>query len=188
MRKRTIAIIATGFLIGVSGAAFMKHSKPARNPAGATKSKWIPQEASKHLATLKVKIEASEVPKSGDQEVTLTGKITLQQSAQGEVRFQWNLPEGVQVVEGILSDSFPDVKVGQTVVTKLVVSGFNKEDQKLVSLQGSTIASDIQVGASAVVVSKPEETWEAVAPAMQAAAEEQLGTETFRGRRSYQAQ
>lgn len=183
MRIRTLAITMTGFLLGITGLA-MKQQTSNRNLASAYKEKWIPQEAAKHLAVLKVELAKPKIiPTAGDAETILIGKITLQQKADSEVSYTWTLPEGVHVVEGELSDSFANVAAGQTIKVNLVVSGFTKEKQSLIALQSSVIANGIQLGGSAIITSRPEDTWESVAPQMQQAAEETLGIENFRGRR-----
>ncbi|MDG0814771.1 hypothetical protein [Bdellovibrio svalbardensis] len=183
MRFRAIVIAATGLLLGITGMALLQKT-PSRNPASTHKAKWIPQESAKHLAALKVELSTEKaIPESSDAEVTLIGKITLQQNAQSEVTYSWTLPEGVEVLEGDLSDSFPNVTAGKTIEVKLIVSGFSKEKQSLIALQSSVIASGVQLGGSAVITSRPEDTWEAVAPQMQQAAEENLGVEAFHGRR-----
>lgn len=182
MRIRSLIIAIAGLLLGITGMAVMQKTS-TRTPASAYKSKWVPQESAKHLAALKVELtSAQEIPDSGDVETTLIGKITLQQNAQSEVSYSWTLPEGVQAVDGDLSDSFPNVTAGQTIEVKLIVSGFTKEKQSLIALQSSVVAAGMQLGGSAILTSRPEDTWEAVAPQMQQAAEEKLGVEAFRGR------
>ncbi len=183
MRIRTIAIAATGLLLGITGMAVMQKTAQ-RSPASAYKAKWVPHEMAKHLAALKVELTAAKpIPESGDGETTLIGKITLQQSAQSEVSYTWTLPEGVQAVDGDLSDSFLNMGAGQTIEVKLVVSGFSKEKQNLIALQSTVVSGGIQIGGSAILTSRPEDTWESVAPQMQQAAEDSLGVEAFRGRR-----
>ena len=97
MRKRTtliIAFIAVGILLGMTGMAVYKtqgNRSIASIPSSA--SKWVPQEMSKHLAPMKVEIDAPEVPETGDKEVTIIGRATITQQTSEEVVLEWSLPE-----------------------------------------------------------------------------------------------
>lgn len=179
MRNRTtLTVILFGLIIGISGAAYVKDkAKGQRQPASVSGKKiWMPTPLGKHLALLKVEITSPElIPESGPDEVTLVGRILVNQELQGDLSYSWSVPEDVQVLEGQISDSFANVKNGQIVEVKLIVSGFNKEKQRLISLQASGRKGEEILGNSAVVSSRPEDTWEAVAPEMRQAAEAQLG-------------
>ncbi|MBV2169818.1 MAG: hypothetical protein KUL82_14025 [Bdellovibrio sp.] len=180
MRNRTtLTVILFGLIIGISGAAYVKDkAKAQRHPSSVGDKKiWMPTPLGKHLALLKVEITSPEsIPEAGSDEVTLTGRILVNQELQGDLSYSWSLPEDVQVVDGQVSDSFSNVKNGQIVEVKITVSGFNKEKQRLISLQASGKKGAEVLGNSAVVASRPEDTWEAVAPEMRQAAEAQLGT------------
>lgn len=183
MWKRTLMLATLGLLVGAGGWSFIKKSKD-RTPAQAAETKFPPHESAKLLAPLKVAIvPPKQIPEYGDTEITLTGRITLTQPVTGDVSYSWTLPEGVEAVEGEISDSFADVKVNQTVEVELIVIGFTKEKQRLIALQSSVEVGGLEMGGSAVISSRPEDTWESVAPQMQKAAEEHLGTEAFHGRR-----
>lgn len=178
MCKRTkLVLIASSMILGFSGFAAYKNT--GRSPAST--SKWIPQEFNKHLAPTKtVILPLQKTPESGDQEVTLVGHITVNSSIDSDLSYTWALPEGVSVVEGVLSDTLADVQVGQTVELKITVVGFSKERQSQVSLKASALKGKMEMGSSALLSSRPEDSWEAIAPEMQKAAEETLGSENFR--------
>ncbi|MGE5085879.1 MAG: hypothetical protein ACM3MG_06215 [Bacillota bacterium] len=178
MRKRTkLVLIAASMILGFLGMAPYKTSQ-VRIPA--SQQKWVPQELGKHLAPIKAKIlPLEQTPDSGDHEVTLVGQITINSSVDSDLSYAWTLPEGVSVVEGVLSDQLPHVQPGQIVELKIAVIGFSKEHQSQVSLKASAQKGPMEMGAAALISSRPEDSWEAVAPEMQKAAEESLGSEKF---------
>lgn len=181
MRKRTTLIfILFGFLFGIAGVAYVKDKEMGkRNPSSLnSKPLWIPAPAGKHLALFKVEVQGPDtLPLEGQEEVTLTGRILVNQELQGELFYSWLLPDDVQVVEGNTSDSLVSVNKGQIVETKITVMGFGKDKQRIISLQASGRQGQELLGNTAILTSRPEDTWEAVAPEMKKAAEEQLGSE-----------
>jgi len=179
MRKRTkLVLIAVSMILGFSGMAAYTNSK-TRTPA--SQQKWVPQELGKHLAPIKAKIlPLEQTPESGDHEVTLVGHISVNGPIDSDLSYTWTLPEGVSVVEGVLSDQLANVQPGQTVELKITVMGFSKEHQSQVSLKASVQKGPMEMGASALISSRPEDNWEAIAPEMQKAAEETLGSGKFR--------
>lgn len=180
-KRTTLTLVLFGILFGIAGAAYVNDkSKAARDPASVKrKVLWMPSPAGKHLALLKVEIENSNtIPSNGDGDVTLTGRILVNQEINGDLSFSWSLPEDVTLVDGKINDSFSGTQMGQIVETSITVSGFNKEKQRLISFQASGRQKGEVLGASAVIASRPEDTWEAVAPEMKKAAEEQLQGES----------
>ncbi|WP_374029519.1 hypothetical protein [Bdellovibrio bacteriovorus] len=153
-----------------------------RTPASVVGGKvpWSPAPIGKHLALIKVELKSSEIPESGSDETTFTGRILVTQDIEGDLNYTWSIPDDVTIVEGSLSESLPNVKKGQIVEVTLTVSGFNKEKQRLVTLQASGKRGQDLLGNSAILASRPEDTWEAVAPEMKRAAEEQLGDKSRR--------
>lgn len=187
MRIRATLIIFLGIIFGISGAAFFSEKSKSRNPASSLEGNplWVPAPIGKHLALLKVEIGKPEhIPESGaNEEITLVGKILVSQKIQSDLSYSWTLPEDVQVIEGQTSDSLSNVQTGQIVEVKLTVAGFNKEKQRLISLQASSKGGTETLGGSAVVASRPEDTWEAVAPEMKKSADEQLAPSKSNRRR-----
>ncbi|MGZ3769265.1 MAG: hypothetical protein ACXVCP_06475 [Bdellovibrio sp.] len=170
MRNRTTIIFILGLIIGISGAAFLNKPSYQRKPA------WIPAPIGKHLAPIKVAIEKpSSIPDQGGDEVTITGRVSIIQNLDGNLSYSWNLPENVNLVSGRLSGIIENVSAGQTVDITLTVSGFNKEQQRHISLQASSLRGSETLGGSAVIASRPEDTLESVAYKMKQSADEQLG-------------
>ncbi|HEX7675572.1 MAG TPA: hypothetical protein VF412_15455 [Bdellovibrio sp.] len=181
MRKRTLALLAMIIALCAS-RLFMARAGSHREPAmDRISTKAIPQESSKHLQAIKVQIEKPKsIPESGDEEVTLVGKISVHQKIEGDITYNWVLPEGVENVEGEISDGITGIEPGKDVEVKIVVTGFNKEKQSLIALQASVPYGNSRLGNATIISSRPEDTWESVAPQMQKAAEEHAGSKAYR--------
>ncbi|UOF00249.1 hypothetical protein [Bdellovibrio reynosensis] len=180
--RTTLTVLSLGLAVGVFGGNFfLSKNQSERKPSSVTH--WKPAPMGKHLALLKVEIAQPEIiPEEGSEEVTLLGRILVNQKMDSDLTYSWTLPEGVEVIEGNISDTLSSVHTGQIVEVRLVVSGFNREKQRLISLEANGAQGTRAMGNSAVLASRPEETFEAVAPELKKSAEEQLGTE-FKSRR-----
>lgn len=120
----------------------------------------------KHLSVVQVSLQApSGIPDREDQEATLVGWIRLNQAVDKDLNFKWDLPPGVHVVSGSVEDTMANMKVGQTAQVNLTVTGFSKEDLKLVSLAAFVQAGETKLGNSAVLTSRPEDSYEMLAMA-----------------------
>jgi hypothetical protein len=189
MRNRsTLTVLLLGLLFGISGAAYFKQKERAHRSPASTEAKsripWVPAPVGKHLALIKVEIAKPEViPDAGDDEVVIHGRVLVTQNLASDLSYTWHLPDEVQVVSGIISDSLANVKMGQVVDLSITVKGFTKEHQRLISLQASANRGELVLGGSAVLASRPEDTWEAVAPDMKKSADEQLGPSENHARR-----
>lgn len=187
MRNRTtLIIILFGVIFGIASTAYVKDKAKAQRQPASVKGKqfWMPAPAGKHLSLIKVDIQTEEqIPEYGTDQVTLKGRILVNQEVNGDLLFSWSLPEDVELVEGETTGSVSNLKMGQIIDVNLTVSGFNKEKQRLISLQASGHKGQELLGNAATIVSRPEDTWESVAPEMKKAADEQLGTES-KSRRS----
>lgn len=179
MRNRTIStLVLFGIIFGIASAAYVNDKeKLQRAPASENrKPLWMPAPVGKHLALLRVEIETPHfIPDSGTDAVEIAGRILINQKIKGDLSYAWSLPDDVSVVDGQVSDSLSGVQVGQIVEVNLIVSGFNREKQRLIALQASGHQNGEVLGNSAIIASRPEDTWEAVAPDMKKAADEQLG-------------
>lgn len=186
--RKTLTVLLLGLIFGISGAAYFKEKNRSatRGPSsvGGKKIPWVPAPVGKHLALLKVEIaKPAMIPEDSDEEILIQGRILVSQDLQGDLKYSWTLPADVEVVSGPLSDSLSAVKAGQIVDLSITVRGFTTEAQKLISLHASAARGELVLGNSAILPSRPEDTWEAVAPEMKKDAEEQLGTSKSNSRR-----
>jgi len=178
IKSNTIKIaicFAVGLVCGtVTKALLSSPERQVASPALATK--WMPSEHNKSLAPLKVEISKLEfTPETDEASVEIVGHLTLSQAMGHQIDYTWNLPEGVSLLEGQMSDSLQGMVKGQTAELKIVVSGFSKLQQRAITLSASSLMGDQRIGNSDILVSRPEDTLEAAAPELNQQAEEQLG-------------
>jgi hypothetical protein len=175
MRLRAIkTFLLVGSIFGIATLAYYgDKDKKERSPASAQPKKlWVPAPIGKHLALVKVDISALDfVPESGDGEVTLLGRLTLTQKPTTGLNYRWHLPPDVQIVNGLPFAENLNVEPGQVFEVEIRVRGFNKESQKRISLQAYAKRGGQTLGASALLVSRPEDTYEASAPSVREAVE-----------------
>lgn len=181
--KNNAIIVATcvfGLGLGYSvssmwSSTFKRHSSSSSTSFASQAPDFMPPKVGKHLAVVVAEIVPLEkVPDSGDSEVYLTGRISLQQDIDGDIEYEWTLPEGVTVVEGVKADGIANVRPGQTIELRLQVTGFTKETQKVVALQASALKGGMRFGNSAILASRPEDSMESFAPQMKEEAARQL--------------
>lgn len=177
IKSNTIKIaicFAVGLVCGTVTKALL--SSPQRQVASPSLPSKFPNEHNKILAPVKVEIGKIEfVPETDDATLEVVGRITLKQNLGSQVDYTWNLPDGVSLMEGQMSDSLQGMTAGQTAELRIVVSGFSKLHQRSISLSASSLAGDKRIGNSDILVSRPEDTFEAAAPELNIQAEEQLG-------------
>lgn len=120
-----------------------------------------PRVMGKHLAVLQVALQAPEgIPDHENQEVTLVGSVRLNRQMGLDVRYRWELPAGVQIVSGHVEDAWAGLNEGDVAQTRLTVTGFSKDDLKLVALHGYVEDGETLVGNSATITSRPEDSLE----------------------------
>lgn len=182
MRHRTtLATALLGILIGLGiGASKMVPSMNSkfevRGPSSIMKqSSWRPLPLGKHLALIKTELSQPEtIPEEGDDEVTLNGRIHINQSVTGGISYSWILPKEVEIVRGDLTKTIENAQMGEIFEVSITVRGFNKEQQRLIFLKAVGKHGGEMLGNSSTIASRPEDTWEAIAPEMKKAVEEQL--------------
>lgn len=123
---------------------------------------------SKSLSAVRVEIRpVGEIPENGADEVTLEGSIIVNQTPpNGILNYEWHGDDGVEWVDGSASDQLYEVKAGDLRVLRATVRGFGKEFSRVVRLEVKFDNKDVQVGNSAIVHTRPEDSFEFVAPAI----------------------
>lgn len=168
---KTLAVASFGVGIGAGSMAFFEREemKPLRAERGTASVSPLPskrQMLGKHLSVVQVSLQAPEgIADHEGQETVLVGHLRLNQPVQSDLRYRWDIPSGVTVVSGHLEDTVSDVQAGQSVEVRLSVVGFSKDDLKLVTLQGFVQDGDALLGNSAVLTSRPEDSYEMLAVA-----------------------
>jgi hypothetical protein len=137
----------------------------------------------KQAAAMTVEVVGPEsYPDNNSEIVELVGYITQHLSADSSLGYEWTLPEGVELMRGPLSDHLNNLRMGRPQKVSILVRGFSREKQKLISLRTQVIAGNAPLAASASIVSRPEDTTESKVMDLQAqakaAAEDAKDSET----------
>lgn len=109
-----------------------------------------------------------EIPENGDQEVVLEAWVKANGDLKGSpVKFEWQLDPGVHVIEGEISGEISDLREGEYKYFPLRVYGFSREAQKLAVIKASVDLDGDRLGQSNQYNSRPEDSFEYIAPALQ---------------------
>lgn len=160
----SLGLIMLGLAAG-AGLMFIQGKHSGARKVASDPTAWRPGGLGKHLAPVVVQILPPEFPNREDQEVELIGLVTLNSATDSDLYYQWSLPEGVSVVDGITEDAWAHVKVGETLVTKISVLGFSREHRRVISLEASVKMGENRLGNSSSLASSDAGTPEAIAPA-----------------------
>lgn len=183
MRHRAALIIFFGLGFGVVSASYFS-TKDRKIASVEKKRSWMPAPIGKHLALFEIEITAlSEISENESEDITIVGKIYINQPVQDQVTYSWQVPADVEVIKGDINGKVAQPQQGQFIETKLIVRGFNKKMQKLISLKALSRSANLPIGSSAVIVSRPEDTLEYVAAEMKQSADEQLHSSAPKARR-----
>jgi hypothetical protein len=156
-----------GTLLGVGGAFFVGtplSKKPLIQRSIAGVGGVRPRLAfGKQAAALEVVLSGPEITPEGKEEtVELVATITQHiESDGGVISYKWALPPGVELVRGPLNSTMSEISLGQPRQVTILVKGFSREKQKLVSLSCQLQKAGQELTASGVIVSRPEDTAEA---------------------------
>lgn len=167
--SRTLKLTAVSVFGIILGAATMwlfqsKQEKLQRKAASVDtgKLKFL---NGKNLTNIQVRLALPEnLPNEDDKDVTLTALVYVSNERSETLEYEWELPNGVEVVQGHVSDSLPGIKQGQTARVDLVVRGFSSQNLKLVTFKAYYQSNEGQFGNSAILSSRPQDSFEFIAP------------------------
>lgn len=164
MSTRPLAFICI-LILASPFALSMSPSKP--KPKSLAFERISPAHRGKPSQPVTVSLkEPSSIPETGDDEVTIEAKIANRRKAQ-DLHFQWELPADVSATKESISGVLT-TQGKEEVSLKITVKGFNKESQKSIILKVTAAGFT----ASDIVVSRPEDTLEHVAPVIRRQVEE----------------
>lgn len=132
--KKGLLVAASGILVGGLSWYVSDHIK--RSPASSSLPQVphpsqigaAPLQFGKMNQAMTVLISpVNGVPDHDNQEITLRAEVTLHRTISGEVEFQWELPEGAQIVSGLESDSWAHLQAGQTATAEISLLNVSKE-------------------------------------------------------------
>jgi len=162
--NKTKAILLSPLILGVIGSALVytqenrvHRSIASIGPAFQSHGLVIGKQA----AAMTIEIVGPEAyPDRNIEVVELVGFITQYLNADTPLTYAWALPPGVEVVRGPTEDTLANIPLGKTQKVSILVRGFSRESQKMISLKSQIVTANMPLVASAVVVSRPEDTME----------------------------
>ncbi|MFP5518295.1 MAG: hypothetical protein ACLGGX_00200 [Bdellovibrionia bacterium] len=150
-------LIFFGFAIGgFSSGYFVTQSNPKSFASSINKKDQQKQVVAKYGVPLLVYIQSSQpVPQDDAEDFLVYGQFTVGPQLSSTANFEWVIPEGVQVIEGVVSGTYVRGHREKTVNIPLKIRGFKQGDLKFlvfkVSIEGengwvknsASFASDI---------------------------------------------
>lgn len=171
--SKTKLILLSPLALGIAGSAmlYMQEHQVHRSIASIGEYKTHGLIIGKQAAAMTVEIVGPEsYPEGNSAVVELVGYITQHLHGDTPLTYEWSLPEGVELVRGPVIDTLVNLPLGRPQQVSILVRGFSREAQKLISLRTQITTSNTPLSASAVVVSRPEDTVEARVMDLQALA------------------
>lgn len=173
--KYTLTFSFLFFFGFASSSLLSQFTQETRNSLileGVKNNSTIVQE--KHLRPLVATIQGPEVfPNDPEEVVTLKATIRTSNADFSSVKYEWILPDDVEVVKGYVSSDIASPVANQNYEAEIIVKGFNSLDRKDISIIVSTLDKQgLKIGNSAVITSRPEDSMEHLAPLMMVKAQE----------------
>lgn len=153
--KKLLVISSVGLVFGALTMQFYQNL-PSRQPSSSFPppklrlKPWSESLVAKVHQAIEVKISpVGGVPDRDEQDLHLKAEVTLRRPIDQEVKFQWSLPPDASLVSGVLEDAWPNLQVGQTATTEIVIQGVSKESvAKTVTLHVSGLANGVRYASS----------------------------------------
>lgn len=166
LKSRVLLSAVVGLAAGALVMHFFKQETViGRAPASVSRSQTFaqPRLSGKALSVLQVALQAPQgIPADEREDAVLVGWIRLNQELEEPLHFKWEIPNDVQVVDGDRSGSWSGVRKGQTFEVRLRVRGFSQEMLKMIALHGFIQAGPTEFGNSALLTSRPEDSYELI--------------------------
>lgn len=159
--KGILALVSAGVLLGSClsilenvqrKSPFAKHSVVP--PQKVHQGRWLP---GKPNSPLRVHLESPEGLAFFPEEVTrIEAKIQFTVHLEAPLKFQWDLPEDVELVEGESSGVIPPLPPGEIVQISISVRGIGyKAEPRNIQLNLATVMKGQRIGAHGLYASHP---------------------------------
>lgn len=158
-----VFVFTAMFGLGYASADYLILSSLAGKQSPTLTSLLFNAKMGKSLSFVNVQLEAPDIADNPNDETEITGYITLLKSSNNVVKYQWLLPEGVQVVDGDLEGQLEGVYAEDPVEVSIIVKGYSSNEKKLVTLTAGTVIGDTPVSNVALISSRPEDSQEYIA-------------------------
>lgn len=106
-----------------------------------------------------------EIPEYDEDVLEFIAEVQLnRQKGPSSLNYHWLLDPGVEIVEGKVEDQLWAIEPGEIRTVRLKVKGFSKEHSRNVTLSASIEDAEMKIGNVASIHSRPEDSFEFVAP------------------------
>ncbi|MGZ3691139.1 MAG: hypothetical protein ACXVAX_06535 [Pseudobdellovibrio sp.] len=152
--------IIVGGLVGYYSVKNLAPHEESQNRflASVPISKMGAEQMSRNLFDVKLNLD-SLAQKDSDTSTLLIQVIALKKVETG-LQYTWILPQGVNLVNGSLSDSLGEITPGNSKEISIQVTGFSKEMKKYISFEVAGKQSQIPVRREVLVSSRIEDSLE----------------------------
>ncbi len=151
-------VAMTVFVITSSWEEGAESDRPSRGIAQSTSH--LPYERVKMRVPISIDLSSTAIPESGETEVQVDAIISAQSEFSGDLQYEWILPSDVRILNGNMTDTIQKFSFGNTQKISIVVTGFNKEFMKHISLMAHYQVNGSKMGYSAVLPSQQDQTLE----------------------------
>ena len=156
---KSALVIALG---SVTGYSLMKYSqqptKQNRSMASIVTTKLGKEQVARQFFDLQT--DLAQISKSDSDFSEIKVKMTALRSFGPGLSYKWNLPNGVNLLQGPLQDQVPTLQSGEEKEFVIKVTGFSKELRKYLSFEISGAANQLPVKQEVLVSSRMEDSLE----------------------------
>lgn len=167
MSRIVTTLVIFGSLLGMGYLTFFQKEKTVADHK--FDSTFIPSPGKANLP-IQIKIDFSEIPESPDSPTHLRGLFKVVDS-DGPVKFEWELPPGVQIQSGQISGEF-NIAAQPFYESRITVFGLSKSEQMRVRLKVQTSRMGKPLFRVAGFVTQPDQTWENYGPEIKKASDQ----------------
>lgn len=156
---KSVCVIAVG---AFSGYTLMKYSQQPsaqnRLVASVAVAKMGQEQMARQFFDLQT--DLSQIAKSESDVSEIKVTLTALKSMNAGLNYKWNLPNGVNLLQGPLQDQLPSLAEGETKTFTVKVNGFSKELRKYLSFEIFGAANQFPVKQEVLVSSRIEDSLE----------------------------
>ena len=157
---KSALIISLGGLFGYNLMKYTHENGPEkiRFMASVPLAKIGQEQVSRSL--FDVQLDQSQISKSDSDVSTLTVKVQAFKNLQSGLTYNWNLPSGVNVLNGQVQDQLGSMSIGEVKEITIQVIGFSKELKKYISFEIKGNQNQLPVRREVLISSRIEDSLE----------------------------
>ena len=156
---KSFLTVTFGIFLGYTGMQYAQSKNDShRNIASMAVSKMAVDQFSKTVFDLRVK--RTDIGLTDADFSTVAVSIEAYKTIPVGLPYTWNLPEGVEIVEGNQSGVLPNFEANQVYNLVLKVKGFNKAQKSFISFSVKGHIESAQISREILLSSRPEDSFE----------------------------